>query len=71
MCVCVYIESCAISLNPTSKIAFGYCYVFSLTEINKSRNICGHLLMSWLTEMLSSFPARHKKLQIGCFHLRF
>lgn len=39
----------AISLNMTSKITVGYFYVFSLTEINYSHNIFGHLFKSWLT----------------------
>lgn len=31
-----------------------------MTEINNSHNIVGHLLMSWLTLMFSSFSVRHK-----------
>lgn len=55
----------AISSNPTSKIAIGSFYVFSLTEINNSHGIFGHLLMSWLTLMFSSFPARHKTSKLA------
>lgn len=53
-----------ICSNPTSKIAIGYFYVFSLAEINNSHNIFRHLFMSWLILMLSSFPHVYPKVNL-------
>lgn len=55
----------AISLSPTNKITVGYFYVFLMTEIKNSHKIFGHLLMSWLNLMFSSFPARHKNSKLA------
>lgn len=40
-------------------------YVFTLTEINNSRNIVGRLLMRWLTSMFSSFSLTYKNSKLA------